>query len=174
MNERLKKIVFKKLYNDLSQVEIIRHGDSIWFINRENKYWYFEYEKEGTLWWKYQFFTDFFKLFCLERSQFELVISEWVEEVLNCKVITPETTHRRHQGLVEEVLNCKVITPLKEHYHSVYGMEEVLNCKVITPYPTSWHRNGRVQVEEVLNHKVTTAIAEDMRMDYTVSLVLNQ
>ena len=149
MNERLKKIAFKKLYDDLSQVEIIRHGDSIWFINRENKYWYFEYEKEGTLWWRYQFFTDFFKLFCLERSQFELVISEWVEEVLNCKVNTPRYPTMAAKVGVEEVLNCKVNTPLQEQSRHLIWVEEVLNCKVNTPKATT--DNMWYGVEEVLN-----------------------
>jgi hypothetical protein len=149
MNERLKKIVFKKLYDDLSQVEIIRHGDSIWFINRENKYWYFEYEKEGTLWWRYQFFTDFFKLFCLERGQFELVISEWVEEVLNCKVTTPVWRNGPMGATVEEVLNCKVITPLFTVSQSVLLVEKVLNNKVTTHVPLSSQSFG--MVDEVLN-----------------------
>ena len=47
MNQNLKKIIFKKLYQDLSNVEIITHNESIWFIDRENKYWYIIYEKNG-------------------------------------------------------------------------------------------------------------------------------
>ena len=63
MNERLKQIIFKKLYNDLSNVEIISYNDSIWFINRENKYWYFEYTSVGLLWWRFDFFKDFFNVY---------------------------------------------------------------------------------------------------------------
>ena len=89
MNQNLKKIIFKKLYQDLSNVEIITHNESIWFIDRENKYWYIIYEKTGFMYWRLIFFREFFQLFCMESDEFEWVIAEWVEEVLNCKVVTP-------------------------------------------------------------------------------------
>ena len=88
ISDKLKKFIFKKLYKDLSNVEIIPHKDSIWFIDRENEHWYFEFEKSGTLWWRYYFFEDFFKIFSLESNVYKSIISEWVEEVLNCKVNT--------------------------------------------------------------------------------------
>ena len=61
MNERLKKIIYNKLFEDLKDAEIIPYKNSIWFINRENKYWYFEYEKSRELWWKYDFFMNFMR-----------------------------------------------------------------------------------------------------------------
>jgi len=86
MNIRLKKRIFDKLYEDLKHAEIIDCGDSIWIVDRDKEYWFLEYEKSGDLWWRYQFFDNFFLLFSMERSKYERVISEWVEEVLNCKV----------------------------------------------------------------------------------------
>ena len=87
MNERLKRIIFKKLDQDLGQAEIIVDDNkSIWFIDRANKYWYLELRSSGTLWWRYSFFRDFFPLFGLERIEYEPVIAEWVEEVLNKKL----------------------------------------------------------------------------------------
>ena len=83
MHERLKKIIFKKLDQDLGHAEIIVDDDkSIWFIDRTNKYWYLELRSSGTLWWRYTFFNDFFPLFGMERKEYEPVIAEWVEEVL--------------------------------------------------------------------------------------------
>jgi hypothetical protein len=80
MNPRLKNIIFRKLNDELSKVEIIvAENKSIWFINRANKYWYFELEKSGKLWWRYEFFTDFFIIFCLEVNEFQPILSEWVE-----------------------------------------------------------------------------------------------
>ena len=70
-NDKLKNIIFKKLYKDLSKVEIIPYGDSIYFIARDEKYWYFEYQKSGTLWWDYYYFSNFFVLFSLEREEYE-------------------------------------------------------------------------------------------------------
>jgi hypothetical protein len=88
MNIRIKKRIFDKLYNDLKDAEIIDCGNSIWVVDREKEYCYLEYEKSGKLWWRYQFFKDFFRLFSMGLDEYERVIAEWVEEVLNCKVGT--------------------------------------------------------------------------------------
>jgi len=149
MNERLKKIIFKKLYKDLSHVEIIPFKESIWFISREERYWYFEYTKKGILWWRWAYFTDFFQLFSLESDQFQLVLSEWVEDVLNCKVITTNLAGDVVVGKVEEVLNCKVITPILTSASRISTVEGVLNCKVKATYND--RRYGRLEVEEVLS-----------------------
>ena len=108
IHDKLKKIIFNKLYKDLSKVEIIDYCDSIWFIDRDNKYWYFEYEKVGRLYWRYDFFPNFFSVFSLERNEFESIISEWIEEVLNCKVITPCGVGSPPLLAVEEVLNSNI------------------------------------------------------------------
>jgi len=105
MNPRLKKIIFDKLYEDLKNAEIIHFQNSIWFIYREKEYWYLEYQKSGHLWWRYQFFTNFFRLFSLEQSEFERVIAEWVEEVLNSRVNTTDPERYIFPHMVEEVLN---------------------------------------------------------------------
>ena len=105
MNLRLKKIIFDKLYDDLSNVEIIPYNNSIWFIDREKEYWYFEYRKTGKLYWRWEFFRYFFQLFSLDMKEYEQIMSEWVEEVLNCKVDTTKHEHLRIGFPVEEVLN---------------------------------------------------------------------
>ena len=106
MNIRLKKRIFDKLYNDLKDAEIIDCGDSIWFVDRERKYWYLEYEKSGELYWRYPFFDNFFMLFSMEKSQYRRVIAEWVEEVLNCKVDAARSLIDQPFYRVEEALNC--------------------------------------------------------------------
>jgi hypothetical protein len=131
MNDRLKNIIFRKLYQDLSKLEIIPYRDSIFFIDRENKYWYFEYEKPGILWWRYDFFNEYFVLFSLQRNEYEPIISEWVEEVLNCKVNTTPPSDYMELMKVEEVLNCKVNTTCYTgRWISLELVEDVLNYKV--------------------------------------------
>ncbi len=86
MDSRLKQIIFDKLYEDLKDVEIIPHDGSIWFIDVKEKCWYFEYRETGVLWWRWNFFDDFFNLFSVTGTDCAYILSEWVEEVLNCKV----------------------------------------------------------------------------------------
>ena len=65
ISEKLKSVIFDKLYQDLKHCEIIPYDGSIYIIARDNKFWYFEYDKGGTLWWRYDFFNTFFELFSL-------------------------------------------------------------------------------------------------------------
>jgi hypothetical protein len=134
MHPRLKKIIFNKLYEDLKHVEIIPYKESVWFIDREKKYWYLEYEKNVTLWWRYDFFTNFFRLFSLEQSEYERVIADWVEEVLNFKVGTTNKYFNQQTIEVEEVLNSRVRVKTTFSNSVMYPIteEEVLNFKVDT------------------------------------------
>ena len=154
MNESLKKIIFDKLYEDLSHVEIIPYEDSIWFIDRQEEFWYLEFKKVGILYWRSPFFMNFFSLFSMERYEFEPFISEWVEEVLNCKVNTTICRSWRCKKRVEEVLNCKVNTTRLLIQKPAWLVEEVLNCKVNTTSFSS--AENTFWMEEVLNCKVNT------------------
>jgi hypothetical protein len=152
ISDKFKKFIFKKLYKDLSNVEIIPYRDSIWFIDRENEHWYFEYQTSGTLWWRYYFFEDFFKIFSLESNVYQSIISEWVEEILNHKVETTKNFKLHFFKEVEEVLNCKVETTTGTWAVRKESVEEVLNCKVETT--KRLHLVTRKRVEEVLKYKV--------------------
>jgi hypothetical protein len=107
IDDRLKKIIFKKLANDLSHVEVIPYEDSIWFIDRDKKYWYLEFKKFGHLWWRHDFFDRFFQAFSLKRNDYVPLIVEWVEQVLNRKVYTPYRKEDVSIRWVEHVLNSK-------------------------------------------------------------------
>jgi hypothetical protein len=151
INDRLKKVIFKKLYNDLSHIEIIPYEDSIWFIDRDKKYWYLEFKNNGHLWWRHGYFNRFFIAFSLERIDYEPIIAEWVEDVLNNKVITTQTPPRYLPGEVEDVLNNKVITTQRAGLLRDELVEDVLNNKVITTLNVE--RICDAEVEQVLNSK---------------------
>lgn len=131
METRIKKIIFSKLYEDLSQVEIIPCDNSLWFIDRENKCWFLEYNLLwGSLWWRLDFFRNFFNLFSMKIDEYEPYICEWVEEVLNCKVYETIKSSVYKTHLVEQVLNCKVYEPPTKITRILYGAKENLNYKV--------------------------------------------
>jgi len=171
VSDRLKQLIFKQLYKELGNAEIIPYKDSIWFINREEKYWYFEFENTGTLYWRYSFFPSFFTIFSLEREDFEPILASWVEEVLNHKVSSTVFFTLEPDMPVEEVLNHKVNTTCAFRHTTSSKLGDVLNSKVF--------RTGGTElpvfegVDEILNHKVNTT-KELVRLESTsVEEVLN-
>jgi hypothetical protein len=166
MNPRLKKIIFSKLNDDLSKVEIIlSENQSIWFIDRANKYWYFELEKSGKLWWRYEFFTNFFPLFCLEIDEFQPLLSEWVEGILNRGVSTTTSFSERLIPSVEGIFDSNVNMTTRSGHRLHSTVESILN---------HGYRKGSRKVDEVLNHKVAITEYCGIIPNYDLEEVLNR
>jgi hypothetical protein len=167
MNPRLKQIIKNKLSEDLSSVSIIDYNGSIWFIDAKSKYWYLEvYKKTKTLWWRLDFFEDFFLLFSMEQREFVPVIIEWVEEVLNAKVVSTFRICATKNLIVEEVLDCKVASTQGTPGSFRMEVEEVLKGEVVSTRRQKLRQE--TQVEEILNTKessydfVQEALVQDL------------
>ena len=170
ITDKFKKIIFDKLTLDLSKVDIIFYDDSLWFIDRENKYWFLELQKGGRLYWRWDFFDHFFLLFTMERDEYEPLIKEWVESVLNCGVTTTVVEFNDFITQVESVLNCGVTTTTEKQLQEKGMVESVLNCGVTT----TTHQSYSIldEVESVLNFGVKYVISADRTFD-DVEMVLN-
>ena len=163
--ETFKKGFIKQIEKELKKCEIIYNPNTkgIWFVNREEKYWYLEYKVETNyLWWRYEFFDMFKRLFCMSDEVFNEVISEWVENKLNCEVLTTESAIVGAGLGVEETLNCKVDSTKSNHWIQSQTVEETLNCKVLSTSDS--YSNRPKEVEDALNCEVlTTYLCESIR-----------
>jgi len=138
MNPRLKNIVKNKLSEDLSSVSIIDYNGSIWFIDAKSKYWYLElYKKTKTLWWRLDFFEDFFLLFSMEQREFVPIIIEWVQEVLNGEIVSTNQSD----------------FPFNQHVEDAVGV--ILKGEAVSTYRQK--RRQETQVEEILNAEGVSA-----------------
>ena len=155
MNPKLKQIIKNKLSEDFSSVSIINYNGSIWFIDAKSKYWYLElYKKTKTLWWRLDFFEDFFLLFSMEQREFVKIIIEWVEEVLNGKVVSTYDNGVNVRCKVEEVLNGKVVSTGFASVEMSSLVEGALDGKILSTVgnlPPS-----QVMVEKILGEVVYT------------------
>ena len=172
VTERLKQVVFKQLYEKLAKVEIIPAQYSYWFIDREEKYWYFQLTESGCLYWRYDYFKSFFSFFSLESKDFEPIISSWVEEVLNSKVSTTQQFSFTSNDMMEEVLNSKVSTTAGKAGTVTIAVEQVLNRKVSKTVRDVGE--GNFLVEDILNRKVSKTEEYISRRAVSVDEVLNQ
>jgi len=167
MNPRLKQIIKNKLSEDFSSVSIIDYNGSIWFIDAKSKYWYLEvYKKTKTLWWRLDFFEDFFLLFSMEQREFVPVIIEWVEEVLNAKVVSTFRICATKNLKVEEVLDGKVASTQGTSGSFRTEVEEVLKGDVVSTRRQKLRQE--TQVKEILRSKessydfVQEALVQDL------------
>ena len=172
VSERLKQVVFKRLYKELGNVEIIPTQYSYWFIDRDEKYWYFQLTESGTLYWRYDYFKSFFSFFSLESEDFVPIISSWVEEVLNSEVSTTVPSSDFERRLVGKVLNSKVSTTKKHNLITRSMMEDILDIKVSKTVRDVGE--GNYLVEDILNRKVSKTEEYISRRAESVDEVLNQ
>lgn len=113
MDKILKDFIYQQLYEELSNVEIIHHGKSIWFIDRDNKYWYFELDTfSDTLWWRYDFFVSFFKVFSMDNEKFTPIIANWVANILSVDFEVSKTGSELidEDGVINNILNNNGVT----------------------------------------------------------------
>jgi hypothetical protein len=172
MNPRLKNIIKNKLSEDLSSVSIINYNGSIWFIDPKSKYWYLElYKKTKTLWWRLDFFEDFFILFSMEQREFVPIIIEWVEEVLNSRVYITKVWRGIDSNGVEEVLKGDVVSTWSSSGTKNGGVEEVLKGEVVSTQGTPG--SFRMEVEEVLKSEVVSTYRQKLRQEFQVEEILN-
>jgi len=169
MNDKLKNIILKKLYEDLSHVEIIPYDDSIWFIDRDKKYWYLQYKSTGYLYWSWSFFTNFFYLFSIDRYEYELILVEFVEKVLNRKASMSIVFGELKELWVKDILNCKIHKTTSLMESSTELVELVLKYKGASPSNIV----SAERIEEVLNHKIHTTIKWDNKRELQVKEILN-
>jgi hypothetical protein len=154
--EKLKKLLIRDIEEINSKCQIYYNPNtrSIWFINPETKFWYFEYSLDGDLWWRYTGFNIFKDLYRMDDKTFDDIISEWVEEALNCKVVGTLAMLNPPEGTVEETLNCKVLSTRFVNMDASLKVEEALNCKVLTTARA--FTDSTLLVEETLKCKVIT------------------
>jgi len=182
MNAKFKKVIVDYLVKDLMPVEIIYYKDSIWFIDRERRHWYFEYHKEDKhLWWRWSYFQSALKIFSLNGEEHQGIFGELVNMILNKKqnletkypnkVFKTVGSIINFKEEVKEVLNNEVKTTNFFDFTKIYEVEEVLNHEV--KKTLSGGAKKSMEAHKVLDHEVKTTVIPSERSFFRVDEVLN-
>ena len=169
ISKKLKKLIFKYLLKDLYKVEIIYYRDSVWFIDRENRHWYFEYHKvDKHLWWRWSHFTTALTIFSMGAEQEQHLFGELVNMILTKKQKLEAKYPNKVFKTVGSVMNFddndEVVTKNEIKTTDGYGwkpkpvVDEVLNCEVETTESQLFVPG--VMVAEILNCEVKTTSGE--------------
>lgn len=85
ISERFKKIIFSKLNGDLSDCVFLPTGRETWIVDLENKFWYFQSDCFGLVYYNSTFFNNFFKVFTLKQWEYQPILKEWFEKLTEQK-----------------------------------------------------------------------------------------
>ena len=183
ISNRIKNLIFEFLLKDLTKVEIIYYRDSIWFIDRDNRYWYFEYHKvDKHLWWRWSHFTTALTMFSMEAEKEQYLLGELVNMILTKKQKLEEKYPNKifktvgsvmnFEDKVDKVLNCEVETTGEMNAEQLWEVDKVLNYEVEKTAPMasvvpSW-------VDKVLNYEVEKTLSGGARKTMDAHKVLDQ
>ena len=163
MNKKLIDKIVDKLIKSMMPAEIINYKNSIWFIDREKQFWFFEFDTSTKhLWWRWSHFTSELKIFSLEEDgeSSRGIFIELFSKIINRKKFI-ESKYGVNLLTVSDVMNFsiedkekiedkpKVGTGTREVPR--VGMDEVLNQEV--EMVTMKGGTECDLVEEVLNHR---------------------
>ena len=77
------EIIVKKLIDiHVKGIDSYVNNGSLWLIFTEEKKWVIELDKDGILWYNYNFFSKIFKLISMNVVDNEHYITRWVEDTI--------------------------------------------------------------------------------------------
>lgn len=183
MNDKIKKVICDYLVKDLYKVEIIYYRDSIWFIDRENRYWYFEYHKvDKHLWWRWSHFTQALKIFSMDAEKEQCIFGELVNMILTKKqnleskypnkIFKTVGSVMNFEDKVDEDTSKNEIKTTDGHgWKPRFMVDEVLNYEVKTTKRAVMDYID--EVDEALNNEVETTSGSDIAISQGLGEVLN-
>lgn len=143
IHPQLKKFVFSKLVEDISDKGIFTNEGDIWVIEEDTRDWFLQANSSGSLFYNQKFFQPYQYLFSLESKILGNLIGEWFEKNFDL----PLRTIQRKQGSMEYHISNflkkkKGILEFNNRYGFTYGFTK--------KYLTLKKGNGKVFVEDYL------------------------
>ena len=121
-NLKYREYVLNKLVSDLEGFVVYYNPQfkSWWWIKPETKEWRFEFKKTGSLYWYYGWGDNFKMKYSLDDSEFEEIISRYVEHTIQNGVVNTGIGIDDRIGKVEHTLQNGVVNTChpEQTYHS--------------------------------------------------------
>ena len=143
IHPNLKKFVFDKLVEDISDKGIFTNESDFWIIEEDTRDWFIQANSNGQLFYNQRFFQPYQSLFSLESKSLGNLIGEWFEKNFDL----PLRTIQRKQGCMEYYISKflkkkKGLLEFNNRYGFTYGFTK--------KYLTLKKGKGKVFVEDYL------------------------
>lgn len=143
IHPHLKKFVFDKLVEDISNKGIFTNESEFWIIEEDTRDWFIQANSNGQLFYNQKFFQPYQSLFSLESKNLGNLIGEWFEKNFDL----PLRTIQRKQGSMEYYISGflkkkKGLLEINNRYGFTHGFTK--------KYLTLKKGKGKVFVEDYL------------------------
>lgn len=143
IHPHLKKFVFDKLVEDISNKGIFTNESEFWIIEEDTRDWFIQANSNGQLFYNQKFFQPYQSLFSLESKTLGNLIGEWFEKNFDL----PLRNIQRKQGSMEYYISGflkkkKGLLEINNRYGFTHGFTK--------KYLTLKKGKGKVFVEDYL------------------------
>ena len=141
----IETLIKKMIDIHVKGVDSYVNNDSLWLIFTEEKKWVIELDKDGILWYNYNFFSKIFKLISMNVVDNEHYITRWVEDALQNGVKRTLFQKLNNLGLVEDALQNGVKYTERMTSHQCRGVEDTIQNGVKRTWLLSLKNNRKVE-----------------------------
>jgi len=103
-DSNMKEMIFDMINDAVKGADLYEHEGLIWLIFTDDKEWVIKLNKEGTLWYNYNFFNSIFKYLSLDVVENQHYIIEWVEDTIQNGVKHTHQSKIRTKPAVEDTV----------------------------------------------------------------------
>jgi hypothetical protein len=151
---KYREYVLNKLVSDLEGFVVYYNPQlkSWWWINPETKEWRFEFKDSGSLYWYYHWGDNFRMKYSLDDSEFEEMISRYVEHTLQNGVVNTRFAMFLIANSVEHTLQNGVVNTNSSSFKLIETVEHTLQNGVINT--VEWYLTNKEWAEHTLQYGV--------------------
>ena len=107
INPKLKKLIMRKLEDDLCSKEIVPNGRTLWILDSEKQDWFINVTCNGVMEFNSSLSKQYSDLFSIENRVFSNVLKEWFEKKFEVRINNSQRRTPNLQYLVEDALKSK-------------------------------------------------------------------
>lgn len=122
----MSKVINKLLNNAIEGVDTYFHNGSMWLIFTDRKEWVIELDKNGTLWYNYDFVKNLFNYASLGVIENQHYITMWGEGILQNGVKKTLNNNFLDAYQVENVLQNGVKDTMRKSYFDESMVEDTI------------------------------------------------
>jgi hypothetical protein len=149
-DSNMKEMIFDMINDAVKGADLYEHEGSLWLIFTDDKEWVIKLNKNGVLWYDYDFFNIIFKYLSLDVVENQHYITEWVEDTIKNGVKYTRISTRDIPQFIEDTIKNGVKYTIYDFKGSNIPVEDTIKNGV--KYTIEHQKEAELTVEDTIKN----------------------
>jgi hypothetical protein len=149
-DSNMKEMIFDVINDEVKGADLYENKGSLWLIFTDDKEWVIKLNKEGYLWYNYNFFNSIFKYLSLDVVENQHYITEWVEDTIKNGVKYTRISTRDIPQFIEDTIKNGVKYTIYDFKGSNIPVEDTIKNGV--KYTIEHQKEAELTVEDTIKN----------------------